>query len=113
MPPVPRILVWNKIDLWGDQPLPQVDDPEQYAAEVAVSATHRHRAWIACSKPSKRRWRQALYTVTLKLPYERGELVSQLHELGSVQEQTHTEDGIVLTVQLPHALYERFKEYRV
>ena len=45
--------------------------------------------------------------------FERGELASQLHEMGSVQEQTHTENGIVLKVQLPRALYERFKEYQV
>ena len=112
VPPVPRILVWNKIDQWGDQPLPMIDNADEYAAEVAVSATEntgldRLREAIETALAS------ALYKVTLKLPYERGELVSQLHELGSVQSQKHVEDGILLTVQLPHAIYERYKEYRV
>ena len=112
VPPVPRILVWNKIDQWGDQPLPMIDNADEYAAEVAVSATEntgldRLRQAIETALAS------ALYKVTLKLPYERGELVSQLHELGSVQSQKHVEDGILLTVQLPRAIYERFKEYRV
>ncbi len=112
VPPVPRILVWNKIDQWGDQPLPLIDDPDQYAAEVAVSATE-NTGLDQLLEAIERVLASALYKVTLKLPYERGELVSQLHELGSVQSQKHVEDGILLTVQLPCAIYERFKEYRV
>jgi 50S ribosomal subunit-associated GTPase HflX len=42
-----------------------------------------------------------------------GDLVSQLHEMANVENQHHTEEGIELTVQLPPALYERFKEYRI
>src|SRR5215207_2402858 len=32
MPPVPRILVWNKIDQWNEHPLPEVVEPELYEA---------------------------------------------------------------------------------
>ena len=112
VPPVPRILVWNKIDQWGDQPLPLIDDPDQYVAEVAVSATE-NTGLDRLLEAIETTLASALYKVTLKLPYERGELVSQLHELGSVKSQEHVEDGILLTVQLPRAIYERFKEYRV
>ncbi|MEP7293704.1 MAG: GTPase HflX, partial [Chloroflexota bacterium] len=112
VPPVPRILVWNKLDQWGTQPLPQVADPELYAGEVAVSATRR-TGLDQLLEAIETALAKALYPVTLCLPYERGELVSMLHELGSVQEQNHTENGVVLKVQLPQALYERFKEYRV
>lgn len=112
VPPVPRILVWNKVDQWGEQPLPEVDDSSQYAAEVAVSATEK-LGLDHLLEAIESTLASTLYTVTLKLPFERGDLASQLHELGSVQDQTHTEDGIVLTVQLPRALYDRYKEYRV
>jgi len=112
VPPVPRVLVWNKVDLLGHQPTPQVTDPQQYAAEVTVSAAKKqgldHLLEAIETALSK-----SLFTATLRLPYERGELVSMLHEMGSVTDQTHTEAGVVLTVQLPHALYERFKEYRM
>ncbi len=112
VPPVPRILVWNKIDLWGDQPTPTPADPQHYAAEVRVSAA-RSLGLDGLLAAIETALAEALYPVTLCLPYERGDLASLLHDQASVEEQTHTEDGIVLKVQLPHALYERFKEYRV
>ncbi len=112
VPPVPRILVWNKLDLWGDQPTPQLHDAESYAGEVAVSAT-KNIGLDHLLAAIETALAKALYSVTLRLPYERGDLASLLHEMGTVDEQTHDEDGVVLKVQLPHALYERFKEYRV
>ena len=112
VPDVPRILVWNKIDLWGDQPLPQPADPHLYAAQVSVSATKK-TGLDSLLEAVETTLTKSLYAVTLQLPFERGDLVSQLHEMGSVEKQTHTENGIILEVQLPHNLYERFKEYRV
>lgn len=50
---------------------------------------------------------------TLLLPYERGDLVSQLFELATVEKQEHTEEGVVLIVQLPPSLQERFKQFQV
>src|SRR5262249_3621200 len=40
-PAVPRILVWNKIDTWGDEPTPKVADSQLYTAQVKVSATKK------------------------------------------------------------------------
>ena len=39
VPDVPRILVWNKVDLWDNLPTPQPAEPALYAAQVTVSAT--------------------------------------------------------------------------
>ncbi|MEO8395146.1 MAG: GTPase HflX, partial [Chloroflexota bacterium] len=112
VPAVPRILVWNKVDRWGNQPLPQVADPQLYTAQVSVSAT-KNIGLEHLLEAIEKALSQSLYEVTLRLPFERGDLASMLHEMGSVQEQTHTEDGIVLKVRLSHDLYERFQEYRV
>jgi GTP-binding protein HflX len=112
VPDVPRILVWNKADLWGDQPLPQPTEPELYTAQVSVSATQK-AGLDSLLEAVERALAQSLYLVSLCLPYERGDLASMLHEMGTVQEQTHTENGVVLKVRLPRALYERFKEYQV
>ncbi|HVU10784.1 MAG TPA: GTPase HflX [Phototrophicaceae bacterium] len=111
VPPVPRVLVWNKVDLWGDQPKPELPDPQQYVAQVEVSATKKIGV-DALLDAIEKALASSLYQTTLCLPYERGDLVSLLHEMGSVEEQTHTEAGIVLKVQLPQSLYERFKEYQ-
>jgi GTPase len=112
VPSVPRILVWNKVDQWGNQPTPQVTDSQLYTAQVTVSATKKI-GLDPLLEAVEKALSQSLYEITLHLPFERGDLASLLHEMGSVQEQTHTEDGIVLKVRLTHDLYERFQEYRV
>lgn len=111
VPPVPRILVWNKIDLWGDRPLPTPPADRQYAAQVAISAA-RGIGLDKLLAAIEQALAASLYRVKLIIPYERGDLVSMLHEQASVREQTHTDEGVLLTVQLPAALYERFKMYR-
>jgi GTP-binding protein HflX len=112
VPPVPRILVWNKVDRWGNKPIPEVADLRPYSAQVTVSAT-KNTGLDQLLEAVEKALTQSLYEVTLRLPFERGDLASLLHEMGSVQAQSHTEDGIVLKVRLTHDLYERYKEYRV
>jgi GTP-binding protein HflX len=112
VPPVPRILVWNKMDAWGEQPLPSLPNPEAYAAEVAISASTGLNLDLLLMTVEKT-LAAASYSVTLQIPYERGDLVSQLHDMATVRDQQHTEQGVVLRVQLPAFLYERFKAYRI
>lgn len=111
VPPVPRILVWNKIDRWkGD--LPQPPTPEAYAEAVAVSASEG-TGLDKLRETMERVLAQAQPAVKLRVPYQRGDLISELHEMATVREQTHTEDGVVLTVQLPREMADRYNAYRV
>lgn len=112
VPPVPRVLVWNKIDQWGGETLPAPDNANDYAAQVAVSATESMGLdqLLAAVETALT---VALRRAKLLIPYERGDLVSLLHESASVEQQEHAQDGVLLTVKLPHDLYERYKEYRV
>ena len=112
VPPVPRILVWNKIDKWQGETLPDLPEGLGYAASVKISAS-KGTGLDTLLDTIEKTLAQTLYKVRLRLPYQRGDLVSQLHEMGNVQNQQHTEEGIELTVQLPAALYERFKPYRI
>ena len=112
VPSVPRILAWNKIDQWDSEALPEAVDPQLYAAQISVSATKKI-GLDQLLNAIEAALSQSLYEVTLRLPFERGDLASLLHEMGSVQEQSHSEDGIILKVRLSQNLYERFKEYRV
>lgn len=113
MPAAPRILVLNKIDLLPDDAaLPELSLGSQYVGQVRVSAEKRLgldalRAAIDDALSS------SLYRVTVLLPFERGDLVSYLYEFASVEASTSTEEGVLLDVQMPAALYERFREYRV
>lgn len=112
MPPVPRILVWNKIDRINNLTLPERIGNEKYSAEVAVSA----RTGTGISElldAIENTLVSYLFTVTLQIPYERGDLVSQLFESATVEKQEHTEAGVLLTVQLPPSLQERFRAFQI
>ncbi len=112
VPPIPRILVWNKIDKWGNNPRPQRMSSEQYDAEASVSARTGNgipELLDVIETIIAKHYRK----VRLLFPYQRGDLVSTLFELANVENQEHTGDGVILTVQLPPSLYERFKAFQV
>ncbi len=112
MPPVPRILVWNKIDQWDESELPNRIGDERYVAETPISAQNNVGidGLLAAIEDVLNSY---LRKTKLSIPYQRGDLVSQLFELATVEGQEHTEDGVILTVQLPLSLQERFKEYQI
>jgi GTP-binding protein HflX len=111
VPPVPRILVWNKADRWRGEERPTAPN-DHYAAEVTVSAQTRD-GMPDLLATIERILDTSLYPTRLLIPYERGDLVSHLHEMGNVTAQEHGEAGITLTVRLPASLLERYKPYRI
>lgn len=112
VPPVPRILVWNKIDRLGDAVIPAHLDIKNYVAEVEISA-QTGVGLDGLLNTIEGALAAYASQVKLLLPYQRGDLVSILHETATVEEQHHTEDGVLVTVKLPPSLFERFKQYRV
>jgi GTP-binding protein HflX len=111
VPPIPKILVWNKMDRVGREPLPKRIGKEIYADEVTVSAqngTGIPELLDAIEATIAKHYRK----VRLLLPYQRGDLVSALFESATVENQEHTENGVILTVQLPPSLYERYKTFQ-
>ena len=112
LPPVPRILVWNKIDQWNNAELPNRIGTEQYVAETPISAQNNIGVdgLLAAIEGVLNSY---LRKTKLSIPYQRGDLVSQLFELATVEGQEHTGDGVILTVQLPLSLQERFKEFQI
>ncbi|MBA3874387.1 MAG: hypothetical protein H0X30_35105, partial [Anaerolineae bacterium] len=112
MPPVPRILVWNKIDQLDNSIIPSRIGNELYVAETPISAQNNIGidGLLAAIEDVLNSY---LRKTKLSIPYQRGDLVSQLFELATVENQEHTEDGVILTVQLPMSLQERFKEFQI
>ena len=51
--------------------------------------------------------------VHLRIPYTRGDLVSRIHELGTVLAESYDEVGTVLDVRLPASVADRFEEFNV
>ena len=112
MPPVPRILVWNKIDQLNDSELPNRIGDERYVAETPISAQNNVGV-DGLLTAIEDVLSSYLRKTKLSIPYQRGDLVSQLFELATVEGQEHTEDGVILTVQLPLSLEERFKQFQI
>jgi GTPase len=113
IPAIPRVLAWNKIDRSSGQALPDISSvSDGYDAAVCVSA-ERHTGLDELFAAIEHILTANLQTMKLLLPYDRGELVSALFESANVSHQEHTRDGVLLTVQLPPALRDRFKKYQV
>lgn len=112
MPPVPRVLVWNKIDLLDGPPPVFVPDPELYTGVAHVSAA-RHSGLDQLLVMVEDAVARTSHLVKLCLPYERGDLVSYLHENASVEAIEHTPDGVVLTVLVSPEQYQRYRDYRI
>lgn len=112
VPPIPRILVWNKIDALppGDLP-PDLPATSRYTAVRAISAA-RGLGLESLLAAIEDTLAASLYRMKVLIPYQRGDLITMLHDSASVYEQKHTEHGVLLTAQIPAALYDRFKPFR-
>ncbi len=109
-PAVPHILVWNKMDLVEFPP--ELVDLEDFVGEAHVSAlqnTGLDELLVAIEEAIA----HAAYTITLQLPYDRGDLVSYLHDTATIETTEHTADGVVITARLTPELFDRYKEYQV
>ena len=51
--------------------------------------------------------------VELLVPYTRGDVVSQVHEAGTVRSEAYEEEGTRIDVRLPHVLAEQYAEFVV
>ena len=51
-------------------------------------------------------------TVTLEIPYSRGEIVSRVHSEGAVVHEEYSDQGTVVTVRLPESVAGELEEFR-
>ncbi|MEM6283354.1 MAG: GTPase HflX [Chloroflexota bacterium] len=114
MPSARRILVWNKADLWHMDTPPRIPAHlrEDYDAEVMISA-RKNTGIDALLAQIEAVLKASMYRVRLLVPYSDGDVVSMLYDLTIVEEQTHTADGVCMTVQVPAYLYERIASYQI
>lgn len=107
---VPRILVWNKIDQVETDIPPLLEDSDSYQGEVRISAK-THEGFDELFQTIADTLAAQLKPMKLLLPYDRGDIVSQLFESGRVIQQEHVADGVILEVKIPTSLYARYKDY--
>lgn len=110
IPAISRILVYNKADQWDEPELPIVPEEEEYIASVLVSATARTGLESLLDAIDKG-LATLSRTLTVRLPYDRGDLVSLTYNQATVLNREDHDDGVHLTARMPIALAEQLKEH--
>lgn len=110
IPPIPRILVYNKADQWTGDELPIAPGEADYVSSVLVSAVKR-TGLEELLQAIDEGLATALRTLKLKLPYDRGDLVSMAYEQATVLERQDREDGVYLVARMPTGVAEHMKEF--
>lgn len=112
VPPIPRILVYNKSDNWNGSSFPISVESDEYVASVLVSA-FRRTGLVDLLNAIDIGLNSASRTLKLRLPYDRGDLVSLMYDQATVLKREDRDDGVYLVARIPTALAEQLKEHLV
>ena len=105
---VPEFIVFNKADLMSPQALKRLS--ELYPESVAISAlegTGLEELLLRLAELLER----TMITLTLEIPYARGDLVAAAHRVGEVIEEKHDDNGVILEVRVPETASSQFAEF--
>jgi len=105
---IPQLLVFNKSDALSDVQLSRVEN--LYPDAVLISALNNEGLEELVSALAEAVSRQ-MVTLTLTVPYDRGDIVAAAHRLGDVIEEKHDDHGTVLDVRVPAPMTDRFVEF--
>jgi len=105
---VPQILVFNKIDALDEIEVVRLHNlwPDAILIAARTGAGLGRLLDAIADALSK-----GLVTLSLSIPYDRGEMVAAAHRLGEVIEEKHDEDGTILDVRLPGRVAGRFNDF--
>jgi GTP-binding protein HflX len=95
---VPELIVFNKSDLLSPQAVKRLAG--LYPESVAISALGSTGLEELLSQLSVLLER-TMVTLTLELPYSRGDLVAAAHRVGEVIGEKHDDNGMILEVRVP------------
>ncbi|MFZ0015404.1 MAG: GTPase HflX [Acidimicrobiia bacterium] len=105
---IPQILAINKIDALDDAARERLQN--LWPDAVLVSAREDlglDRLQSAIAEALSR----GLVTLTLTIPYDRGDMVAAAHRLGEVTGEKHDEQGTILDVRVPERARSVFQEF--
>ncbi|WP_197010788.1 GTPase HflX [Actinomadura viridis] len=105
---IPEIIVINKADAADELAIARLELREPHSVVVSARTglgIERLREAIEADLPGLER------EVRVLLPYERGDLVTQIHERGEVLKQEHVAEGTVLHARVPDHLASTLERY--
>lgn len=105
---IPEVMVFNKIDSLGDTERKRLEN--LYPDATFISALEGVGLEQLLSDVADAVNSQ-LVTLSLTIPYDRGDLVAAAHRMGDVIEEKHDDHGTILDVRLPPAAVDRFSAF--
>lgn len=108
---LPEIVALNKIDRLPDGLNPALElDLSGVAVQISALTGEGIDALLMAVEATIE---QQLKPLTVKIPYERGDLMSLFHERGQVDSEEHRADGIMIDGRLPERLVPYYDGYQL
>ena len=104
------LTVYNKIDLCTVPPVsgkPEKRDRKVYVSSVTGEGLDTLMAQF------ERQLEDRMVTMVLHIPFDRYDLISQLHQQGNVRDEKTEEDGLHLVANVPSRLRAAFEPFKV
>ena len=105
---VPELLVLNKSDALTNGQRQRISNLYPDALLVSAITGEGLEALVDAINTALA---TGLVTLSLAIPYERGDLVAAAHQMGEVVDEKHDENGTILDVRVPAAVAARFEGY--
>jgi GTP-binding protein HflX len=105
---VPQLLVINKIDAIGPRAVTRLRN--LWPNAVMISARTGEGLGELQDAIAEALSRD-LVTLSLSIPYDRGDLVAAAHRIGEVIEEKHDAEGTIIDVRLPERATARFNDF--
>jgi GTP-binding protein HflX len=107
---VPQILVFNKIDAMSEAERARLGNLWPDAVLISArEAVGLQRLLDTVTDALAK----GLVTLSLSVPYDRGDVVAAAHRLGEVVAEKHDVDGTILDVRLPESATARFTDFLI
>jgi len=103
----PRLLVFNKVDLLGEEKRreAELDHPE-----AALISAQEGEGLDELRERIEKAFAETLTEVELLIPYSQGGRLHELHEVAGDLERTDREDGVLVHAKVPRAEMHRFSD---
>lgn len=105
---IPELMVFNKIDALNDAQLDRLENLYPDATFVSALRELRLDDLLAAIADAVN---EQLVTLSLTIPYDRGDVVAAAHRIGDVIEEKHDDRGTILDVRVPPASVDRFSAF--
>jgi len=105
---LPESIVFNKSDLIGDRGMGRLANLYPDAVFVsALTGSGLDELLVRIGELVEK----TMVTMTLEIPYTRGDLVAAVHRVGEVIEEKHDDNGTILEVRVPETSQARFAQF--